>query len=126
MKRFLLLFAFIGLWSMLNAQWVSPGNGTTYTLGDLVEIGCVLHDDANATYNITTDITISATDQLNISIENAPTALLFNEDDLTLTIKGSMVVVGMEQSSYFIGMPVYAQHGHIRFEDASAPSHFTF
>lgn len=127
MRKIALLIAFsIGLWSMLNAQWVSPGNGTTYTLDDLVEIGCVLHDDANATYNITTDITISATDQLNISIENAPTALLFNEDDLTLTIKGSMVVVGMEQSSYFIGMPVYAQHGHIRFEDASAPSHFTF
>ena len=116
----------IGLWSMLNAQWVSPGNGTTYTLDDLVEVGCVLHDDANATYNIATDITISATDQLFISMENAPSALLFNENDLTLTIKGALVVEGLEQSFYYIGMPVYAQHGHIRFEDASGHSHFTF
>ena len=111
---------------MLNAQWVSPGNGTNYTLDDLVEAGCVLHDDANATYNITTDITISATDQLYISFENAPTALLFNEDDLTLTIKGSMVVEGEEDGYYYIGMPAYARHGRIRFEEASGSSHFSF
>ena len=81
MKRLLGLLVFIGLFPMLSAQWTSPGNGTTYTLNDLVEVGCVLHDEANATYNITTDITISATDRLYISVENAPSALFFNEDD---------------------------------------------
>ena len=106
---------------MLNAQWVSPGNGTTYTIDDLVEAGCVLHDNANAIYSITTDITISATDRLYITRENAPFCFLFNEDDLTLTIKGSMVVEGEEDFHYYIGMQVYAQHGHIRFEDASEP-----
>lgn len=125
MKKILLLFGLTSWFSfMLNAQWTSPGNGTTYTLNDLVEVGCVLHDEANATYNITTDITISATDRLYISVENAPSALFFNEDDLTLTIKGSMVVEGEEEEDlhYYIGMQVNAQHGRIRFEDASEPS----
>ena len=107
---------------MLNAQWVSPGNGTTYTLDDLVEAGCVLHDNANSIYSIATDITISATDQLYITRDNAPFCLLFNENDLTLTIKGALVVEGYENFHYYIGMQVYAQHGRIRFEDASEPS----
>ena len=126
MKRLILLVELFLVITTLNAQWVSPGNGTTYTLDDLVEIGCVLHDDANATYAITTDITISATDKLYISIENTQIAFLFNEDDLTLTIKGSMIVEGGEQGNYYVGMPEDAQHGLIRFEDASEPSHFAF
>ena len=38
---FVIAFAFS---SMLNAQWVSPGNGTTYTIEDLVVLsnGCVI------------------------------------------------------------------------------------
>lgn len=109
----------------LNAQWISPGDGTTYTLTDLAEIGCVHHDYANSVYSIMTDITISATDKLYINGNDEPNSLLFNENDLTLTIKGAMVVEGTEDSHYYIGMPVYAEHGHIRFEDASEPSHFS-
>ena len=112
----------IGLVSMLNAQWTSPGDGTTYTLPDLVETGCVIHDNANGVFSITTDITISATDRLCITRDNAPFCLLFNENDLTLTIKGALVVEGEEDFHYYIGMPIYAQHGRIRFEDASEPS----
>ena len=109
----------------LNAQWTSPGDGTTYTLTDLVEIGCVHHDYANSVYSIMTDITISATDKLYINGNDEPNSLLFNENNLTLTIKGSMVVEGTEDSHYYIGMPVYAEHGRIRFEDASEPNHFS-
>jgi len=109
----------------LNAQWVSPGDGTTYTLTDLAEIGCVHHDYANSVYSIMTDITISATDKLYVNGNDEPNSLLFNENDLTLTIKGAMVVEGTEDSHYYIGMPVYAEHGRIRFEEASEPSHFS-
>jgi len=121
-KATLFLALFLGFIPMLNAQWTSPGNGTTYTLPDLVETGCVLHDNANAVFSISTDITISATDRLYITRDNAPFCLLFNENDLTLTIKGALVVEGDEDFHYYIGMQVYAQHGRIRFEDASEPS----
>ena len=126
MKKVTLILAlFLGFIPMLNAQWTSPGNGTTYTLPDLVEIGCVHHDYANSVYSIMTDITISATDRLYINGNDEPNSLLFNENDLTLTIKGAMVVEGTEDSHYYIGMPVYAEHGRIRFEEASEPSHFS-
>ena len=123
MKKVTLILAlFLGFIPMLNAQWISPGDGTTYTLTDLAEIGCVHHDYANSVYSIMTDITISATDRLYINGNDEPNSLLFNENDLTLTIKGAMVVEGTEDSHYYIGMPVYAEHGRIRFEDASEPS----
>lgn len=125
MKKIVLLLTLLLTITTLNAQWVSTGDGTTYTLTDLAEIGCVHHDYANSVYSIMTDITISATDKLYVNGNDEPNSLLFNENDLTLTIKGAMVVEGMEDSHYFIGMPVYAEHGRIRFEDASDPSHFS-
>ena len=125
MKKIVLLFTLLLAITTLNAQWTSPGDGTTYTLTDLAEIGCVHHDYANSVYSIMTDITISATDKLYINGNDEPNSLLFNENDLTLTIKGAMVVEGTENSHYYIGMPVYAEHGRIRFEDASEPSHFS-
>ena len=112
MKKVTLILAlFFGFIPMLTAQWISPGDGTTYTLTDLAEIGCVHHDYANSVYSIMTDITISATDRLYIYGNDEPNSLLFNENDLTLTIKGAMVVEGTEDSHYYIGMPVYAEHG---------------
>ena len=38
MKKITFLALFLALIPMLNAQWVSPGNGTTYTFPDLVEV----------------------------------------------------------------------------------------
>ena len=35
----ILIFAFVmGFLSTMNAQWVSLGNGTTYTIDDLMEV----------------------------------------------------------------------------------------
>ena len=125
MKKIVLLFTLLLAITTLNAQWTSPGDGTIYTLTDLAEIGCVHHDYANSVYSIMTDITISATDKLYVNGNDEPFALLFNDNDLTLTIKGALAVEGTENSHYYIGMPVYAEHGRIRFEDASEPSHFS-
>ena len=59
---FVIAFAFS---SMLNAQWVSPGNGTTYTIEDLVVLsnGCVIWSESNNSYRIENDVTISANDK---------------------------------------------------------------
>ena len=65
-KLYFSLVFILGLWSMLNAQWVSPGNGTTYTIEDLVEVsnGCVMWIDGNQQYRIENDLTIQPTTYL--------------------------------------------------------------
>ena len=118
-KRISLIFIFaISFYSTFNAQWVSPGNGTTYTLNDLVEVsGCVSFDPQIFYYFITGDITISANDKLYINRNDGLIYIAFG-DDYTITIKGSMEALGQDEDHYLpIGMT-----GHLRFEDASDPS----
>lgn len=88
MKKLLTTFSFIiGILSMMNAQWVSPGNGTIYTLPDLVEATNGVVTNVNYVYTIHDDITISENDILkidaNVTRIDAPGVLI--------TIKGSMV-----------------------------------
>jgi hypothetical protein len=123
MKKVTLLLALIlGFTSMLNAQWTSPGNGTTYTLNDLVEVsGCVSFDPAIFYYFITGDITISANDKLYINRNDGLIYIVF-ANDYTITIKGSMEALGQDEEHYLpIGMS-----GHLRFEDTSDPSFLNY
>lgn len=123
MKKVTLILAlFFGLIPMLNAQWTSPGDGTTYTLDDLVEVsGCVSFDPQIFYYFITGDITISANDKLYINRNDGLIYIDFG-DDYTITIKGSMEALGQDEDHYLpIGMI-----GHLRFEDASAPSFLNY
>ena len=48
-KVTLILVLFLGFIPMLNAQWTSPGNGTTYTMSELVNVtdGVVTFDATN-------------------------------------------------------------------------------
>ena len=100
----------IGLWSMLNAQWVSPGNGTTYTMSELVNItnGLVTFDSPN--YYIHGDITISINDTW--KIDNGYQKI-FVENAL-LTINGSMVCENTNRVS-IMGDPSFS----MLFDNAS-------
>ena len=124
MRKIAFLISFsIGLWSMLNAQWTSPGNGTTYTLDDLVEVsGCVSFDPQIFYYFITGDITISANDKLYINRNNGLIFITFG-GDYTITIKGSMEAMGQDEEHY---LPIGMGSGHLRFEDASDPSFLSY
>lgn len=123
MKKYLLLFVFVGLWSMLNAQWVSPGNGTTYTLDDLVEVsGYVSFDPQIFYYFISGDITISANDKLYINRNDGLIYITF-ANDYTITIKGSMEAMGQDEEHY---LPIGMGSGHLRFENASDPSSLSY
>jgi hypothetical protein len=67
MKKVTLILAlFLGFIPILNAQWTSPGNGTTYTMSELVNVtdGVVTFDATN--YHIHADLTISQNDVLKI------------------------------------------------------------
>ena len=124
MRKIAFLISFsIGLWSMLNAQWTSQGNGTTYTLDDLVEVsGCVSFDPQIFYYFITGDITISANDKLYINRNNGLIFITFG-GDYTITIKGSMEAMGQDEEHY---LPIGMGSGHLRFEDASDPSFLSY
>ena len=116
MKKIALMFMFsIGLWSMLNAQWVSPGNGTTYTIEDLVEVsnGCVVWVDGNQQYRIENDLTISANDKLDVNH-----SLYFN-NNVTLTIKGSIEAINTDNYYWLTFSGNSGVNGRIRLEDAT-------
>ena len=122
-KATLILALFLGFIPMLNAQWTSPGNGTTYTLDDLVEVsGCVSFDPQIFYYFISGDITISANDKLYINRNDGLIYITF-ANDYTITIKGSMEAMGQDEDHY---LPIGMGSGHLRFEDASDPSFLSY
>ena len=85
-KILLILLLIIGLTTSLYAQWVSPGEGVTYTLPDLVAAteGVVTND--GSVFTIHQDLTISERDVL--LIDDQVTRI--NAPDVLITIKGSM------------------------------------
>ena len=70
----------------MNAQWVSPGNGTTYTLPDLVNVTEGVVTGSGTTFAINSDLTISAGDVL--LIDNQVTRI--DAPGVLITINGSM------------------------------------
>lgn len=121
MKKTLLLFVLTSWFSfMLNAQWTSPGNGTTYTIEDLVEVsnGCVMWIEGNQQYRIENDITISANDKLDVNH-----SLYFN-NNVTLTIKGSIEAINTDNYYWLAFFGNSGVGGRIRLEDATGPCVF--
>lgn len=95
---------------MLNAQWVSPGNGTTYTMSELVNVtdGLVTFDSPN--YHIHGDLTISENDVL--KIDNGFQKIFV--ENAHLTILGSMVCENANRVSV-MGNPSFS----MLFENAA-------
>ena len=115
MRKIALLISFsIGLWSMLNAQWVSPGDGTTYTMPDLVNVSNGVVTNTGTDFTINNDITISQNDILIIDDQvtriDAPGALI--------TINGSMVCNNSETNRVKIYGTMTSQFS-MRFENAT-------
>ena len=114
MKRLLLTIVFsIGLVSMLNAQWTSPGNGTTYTLPDLVNASHGVVTNGPEGYRINADLTISANDVLRIDDQ----VLRVDVDEILITINGSMTCINNNRVRFY-GLNE-TQHFSMRFENAS-------
>ena len=112
MKRIVFSVLFLAFSSMLNAQWVSPGNGTTYTLPDLVRVsnGAVTNDGTVFSFN--SDITISANDVL--KIDNQVTRI--NAVGVLITINGSVVCTNTVRVGIYGSM---TQQFSMRFENAT-------
>lgn len=87
MKKILLfLIAIITIVINAHGQWVSPGNGTTYTLPDLVNVTNGVVTNNGTTFTINADLTISAGDVL--LIDNS--VIRIDAPGVLITINGSM------------------------------------
>ena len=110
MRRFVFIVLFMAVVSMLNAQWTSPGNGTTYTMSDLVNVtgGVVTFEASN--YHIHADLTLSQNDVL--KIDNGFQKIYV--ESARITIHGSMVCENANRVS-IMGDPSFS----MLFENAS-------
>ena len=113
MKKFLLTIVFsIGLVSMLNAQWVSPGNGITYTLSDLVGVSDGVVTNTGTVFAINNDLTISANDVLKIDDQVSR----IDAGNVLLTINGSVECANTQRVKFY---GTLTEHFSIRFENAT-------
>lgn len=113
MRKIALLLTFsIGLWSMLNAQWVSPGNGTTYTLPDLVSVSNGAVTNTGTVFSFNSDITISQNDVL--KIDNQVTRI--DAVGVLISINGSVVCTNSLRVGIYGSM---TQQFSMRFENAT-------
>lgn len=115
MKKFILipLFLLFSL-TLLNAQWVSPGDGTTYTFPDLVNVTNGVVTNGTNGYLINADLTISANDVLKIDDQ----VLRVDIEAVLITINGSMVCTNANRVRFY-GLNE-TQHFSMRFENATA------
>lgn len=96
----------------LHAQWISPGNGTTYTMPDLVTAsdGAVTND--GSVFTVHSDITISANDVLviddQVSRIDAPATLI--------TVNGTMTCENTDRVELY---GTQDDHFSMRFENAT-------
>ena len=114
MKKVTLFLAlFLAIIPMLNAQWVSPGNGTTYTFPDLVEVTEGTVTTGPDGFLINADLTISENDVL--KIDNQVTRI--DAAEVLITIHGSMVCSNANRVRIY-GLNE-TQHFSMRFENAT-------
>lgn len=116
MKKLLpTLLLIIGLTSFAHAQWTSPGDGTTYTLPDLVAVTNGAVTNEGTVFTIHQDLTISANDVL--QIDNQVSRI--NIGSVLITIKGSMISTNTNDRVGLFGLS-QTEHFSMRFENAKA------
>lgn len=113
-KTLLILIAIFTIVINANSQWVSPGNGTTYTFADLVDITEGVVTTGENGYIVNADLTISTGDVLEIN--NQTSRVDFAE--VLVTINGSMVCTNTSTRVKFYGLNE-TNHFSMRFENAT-------
>ena len=115
MKKLLLISALLLVFGLTTyAQWVSPGNGTTYTLPDLVNVSNGAVTNTGTVFSFNSDITISTNDVL--KIDNQVTRI--DAVGVLITINGSMVCTNAARVGIY-GSMTQNQQFSMRFENAT-------
>lgn len=97
----------------LDGQWVSPGDGTTYTMPDLVDVTEGVVTVGENGFVINADLTISANDVLKIDDQ----VVRIDVAEVLVTINGSMVCTNTNRVKFY-GLNE-TQHFSMRFENAT-------
>lgn len=115
MKKILLfLIAILAIVINTHGQWVSPGNGTTYTFFDLVDITDGVVTVGENGFVVNADLTISTGDVLEINNQTSRVDL----GEVLVTINGSMVCTNTSTRTKFYGLNE-TNHFSMRFENAA-------
>ena len=114
-KTLLFLIAVITMAINANAQWISPGNGTTYTFADLVNITNGVVTIGENGYVVNADLTISTGDVLVIDSQVSRVDIA----EVRVTIQGSMICVNDGNNRVeFYGLNE-TEHFRLLFENAT-------
>ena len=113
MKKVTLILAlFFGFFPILNAQWTSPGNGTTYTLPDLVNVSNGAVTNTETVFSFNSDITIAPNDVLRIDDQ----VTRIDAVGVLITINGSVVCTNATRVGIYGSM---TQQFSMRLENAT-------
>ena len=116
MKKLLIVISALFLANHSLAQWVSPGNGQSYTLESLCSVApSTVQAITPGHYVISQNLTLSAGDLL--TLESSAMSVLVN-DGVTLTISGSLQTATRSQILVFQGDSTQNNCFEFRFEDA--------
>lgn len=113
-KTLLFLISVFAIVINSHAQWVSPGEGVTYTFSDLVEVTDGVVTVGENGFVVNADLTISAGDVLEIN--NQTSRVDFGE--VLVTINGSMVCTNTSTRTKFYGLNE-TNHFSMRFDNAT-------
>lgn len=101
MKRFLISLIAILVSITAFGQWVSPGNGTLYTMDSISIIApAAVSNSQNGQFQIHQDITISANDTLFLEIQ---TNDILIDNGITITINGAIMTENRVNRLYITG-----------------------
>ena len=114
MKKLYLFVIALLFSATLNAQWTSPGNGTTYTLPDLVAASDGVVTQAGNVFTVHSDLTISQNDGLHIDDQVSR----INAVGVLITIQGSMQCTNSTRVGIYGDMG-QGQQFSMRFENAT-------
>ena len=117
MKRIFIVLLGLFLINQGFAQWVSPGNGQTYTLESLCTAApSAVMASSPGHYVISQNLTLSAGDLL--TLESSAMSVFVN-DGVSLTIGGSLQTATRSQILVFQGDSIQNNYFELRFEGSS-------
>lgn len=117
MKRIFIVLLGLFLINQGFAQWVSPGNGQTYTLESLCTTApWAVMASSPGHYVISQNLTLTAGDLL--TLESSAMSVLVN-DGVSLTISGSLQTATRSQILVFQGDSTQNNYFELRFEESS-------
>ena len=120
MKKIFIVVVTFFIVNQCFAQWVSPGDGQSYTLESLCSAApSAVMASSPGHYVISQNLTLSAGDLLTLE---SSAMFVFVNDGVTLTISGSLQTAARSQILVFQGNSTQNNYFELRFEESSLNS----